>query len=230
VLATGCGDGDGAASKSASTTAAKGAGGITPFPTEDIFPLKTGTTYTTVKFRPALAMTVGAGEWEAAPADRPDHVAMQRVVEDGDAFLAFHHVTKVFDPRKGGVTPGDQVAGPRDFLAWLRAHPHLRTTKPIPVERLGMRGFQVDVTPRSSPARRPRDCEKVTGGHGACVALWHDGFDFAIYWVGTKSRFYVLGEPGSQLVVEEAVSPSSRFAERAKLLERQLEQVRIASS
>ena len=197
------------------------------FPTEDVFPLESGKTYTTTRFRPTLRIKVQPGEWIAGTADRPDHLTVEREVDRGDAILAFHHFTKVFDPRKGGVKPGDMVDGPRDVVRWLRTHPHLRTTAPVAVTRLGLRGVRMDVLVRSSPPRVPRDCGKVTGGTGDCVALFHDGFDFAVYPETGRSRFYVLGRPGEQLVVELSAMPKARFASRVKMLERQLDGVTI---
>jgi hypothetical protein len=80
------------------------------------------------------------GEWLAAGADSPDHVEIEPTPQDpvDSSAIAFHHMTKVFDAAKGGVTPGDAVDGPDDFAAWLTTHPHLRATKPKPVEALGL--------------------------------------------------------------------------------------------
>ncbi len=231
----GCGDDDeggggeapGPAAPAAAVTAAPDTPGVAPFPTKDHVALENGTTYTTTSFRPTLRITLQPGEWMAGTGDRPDHLTVEREVDRGDAFVGFHHFTKVFDPRKGGVKPGDMVAGPRDVVRWLRTHPHLRTTAPVPVTRLGLRGVRIDMGVRSSPPRVPRDCAKVTSGGGDCVALFHDGFDFAVYPEAGRSRFYVLGQPGEQLVVELSAMPKARFASRVKMLERQLDGVTI---
>jgi hypothetical protein len=53
-------------------------------------------------------------------------------------------LTQVFDPARGGTTPGDAVAGPEDFAQWLTDHPHLKTTKPAPVEALGLKGVSIE--------------------------------------------------------------------------------------
>ena len=72
----------------------------------------------------------------------PDHVEIEPTLEDpvDSSALAFHHMTQVFPPETGGVTPGDAVPGPDDFAKWLTDHPHLKTTKPKPVEALGLKG------------------------------------------------------------------------------------------
>lgn len=89
-----------------------------------------------------------AGEWLATGADSTDHIEIEpAAVKDpvDDATLAFHHITRVFDPATGGQEPGDAVPGPDDFASWLTTHPHLRTTKPKPVEALGLEGVSIDV-------------------------------------------------------------------------------------
>lgn len=122
--------------------------------------------------------------------------------------LGFHRATRVVDPRRGARKPGDLVPGPRDFVAWLRSHPHLRVTKPVPVTALGLRGVRVDMEVRSAPDRIPDDCGKLTG---TCPALLHDGFDRALYTSDSKARFLVLDQGGRQLVLDQWVLPRERF-------------------
>jgi hypothetical protein len=67
--------------------------------------------------------------------------------------VSFHHITRVFPPKTGGVIPGDAVAGPADFATWLTTHPYLRATNPKPVEALGLKGVSIDVRVKSSQPR-----------------------------------------------------------------------------
>jgi hypothetical protein len=87
---------------------------VTPYPSIDRADLATGRTYTTRRFKPNITFTVPDGEWLATGADSADHIEIEPTVTDpvDDATLAFHHMTRVFDPATGGTEPGDAVAGP----------------------------------------------------------------------------------------------------------------------
>ena len=116
-------------------------------------------------------------------------------------------MTQVFPPETGGVTPGDAVPGPDDFAAWLTTHPHLKTTKPKPVEALGLKGVSIDVRVKSSQPRKYKDCGKVEGD---CVVMFVGKVEPIVYGSKSLGRFYVLEQPdGKQLVVEQYVEPAS---------------------
>ena len=182
---------------------------VTPFPTIDRADLTAGTTYTTQQFKPNITLTLPAGEWTAVGADSPDHLEIEPTVEDpvDSSAIAFHHMTQVFDPKTGGKTPGDAVAGPDDFAQWLTDHPHLKTTRPEPVEALGLKGVSIDVRVKSSQTRKYKDCGKVAGD---CVVMFVGKIEPIVYGSASFGRFYVLEQPdGKQLVVEQYVEPAS---------------------
>lgn len=184
---------------------------VTPFPSIDRADLVGGRTYTTRLFKPNLTLTLPAGGWLAVGADSADHIEMESPVKDpvDDATLALHHMTQVFDPKTGGVEPGDAVPGPEDFAAWLTHHEHLRATKPRPVEALGLRGVSIDVRVKSSQPRGYKDCGKVAG---ECVVMFIGKVEPIVYGSRSFGRFYVLDQPdGKQLVVEQAAEPASAF-------------------
>jgi hypothetical protein len=185
---------------------------VTPFPSIDRADLVAGREYTTRLFKPNLTLTLPPGEWLASGADSADHVEIEpAAVKDpvDDATLAFHHMTRVFDPKTGGEEPGDAVPGPDDFARWLTHHPHLRTTVPKPVEALGLKGVSIDVRVKSSQPRKYKDCGKVGG---ACVVMFISKVEPVVYGSKSFGRFYVLDQPdGKQLVVEQAVEPASAF-------------------
>jgi hypothetical protein len=140
--------------------------------------------------------------------------------------ISFHHMTRVFPPGKGGVIPGDAVAGPADFAAWLTSHPHLRTTKPKPVEALGLKGGSIDVRVRSSQPRKYKDCGKV---EGECVVMFPGSVEPIVYGSKVFGRFYVLDQPGGkQLVVEEFAEPASAFKKTEPQLDAVLRSARVA--
>lgn len=225
LLCTACG-GDAKGGQSASTPSATPS--ITPFPTIDRADLITGTTYTTRQFKPNITLTMPEGDWLATGADSADHIEMEPVVEPPveNATLAFHHMTKVFDPATGGKTPGDAVAGPADFAAWLTHHPHLKTTKPKPVEALGLKGVSIDVRVKSSQPRRYKDCGKVGG---ECVVMFISSIEPIVYGSDSFGRFYVLEQPdGKQLVVEQAVTPPSAFKAEEPAFDAVLESANVS--
>ncbi len=186
---------------------------VTPFPSIDLGDLNGGASYASRKFKPALTLTIPReGEWHATGADNPDHVELEPepVPPVSSSGISFHHMTRVFPPKRGGVIPGDAVAGPSDFAAWLTSHPHLRATKPKPVEALGLKGVSIDVRVKSSQPRKYKDCGKV---EGECVVMFIGSVEPIVYGSKVRGRFYVLQQPdGEQLVVEEFAEPASAFA------------------
>jgi hypothetical protein len=204
------------------------AAAVTPFPSIDMADLVAGTTYTTRRFKPSLELTLPEGEWKAAGADSRDHVEIEPTVKDpvDSSALGFHHMTRVFDPAAGGRTPGDAVAGPGDFAKWLTDHPHLKTTKPEPVEALGLRGVSIDVRVRSSQPRKYKDCGKVEGD---CVVMFTGKIEPIVYGSRSFGRFYVLEQPdGKELVVEQYVEPASAFKDQSPAFEAVLDSAAIA--
>lgn len=230
IGAAGCGDDDAdgtqqrATATPPATTTTAGTSG-TPFPTDDVTPLERGATYTTTRFTPPLEITTTDGSWFAETGDRPDDFSLALDVPRGQAILGFHRARRVVDPRRGARKPGDVVPGPRDFAVWLQSHPHLRTTRPVPTTALGLRGVRLDVTVRSSQRRVPDDCGKFVG---ACVALLHDGFDWALYPEDSKARFLVLDQGGRQLIIDEWVQPRRRFDRVVRDLDRQLRAILVS--
>jgi hypothetical protein len=202
---------------------------VTPFPSIDLGDLANGATYASRRFKPKLTFTVPrAGKWHATGADNPDHVELEPEAEPpvAESGISFHHLTRVFPPKTGGVQPGDAVAGPTDFAAWLTGHPHLRTTRPKPVEALGLEGVSIDVRVRSSQPRKYKDCGKV---EGECVVMFVGSVEPIVYGSKSFGRFYVLEQPGGgQLVVEEFADPASAFRKAQPQLDAVLKSARIA--
>ena len=212
ALLTACGGDD----KPSAATAAKPT--VTPYPSIDLGDLENGASYASRKFKPELTLTIPQeGEWNTAGADNPDHVELEPepVPPVSSSGISFHHMTRVFPADKGGVTPGDAVAGPADFAAWLTSHPHLRTTKPKPVEALGLKGVSIDV--------------RVGKVEGECVVMFIGSIEPLVYGSKTFGRFYVLDRPGGkQIVVEEFAEPASAFKKTEAQLDAVLRSARVA--
>jgi hypothetical protein len=223
ALLTACGGDD----KPSAATAAKPT--VTPYPSIDFGDLENGASYASRKFKPALTLTIPQeGEWNTVGPDNPDHVELEPepVPPITGSGVSFHHMTRVFPPRTGGVIPGDAVAGPADFAAWLTTHPHLRATKPKPVEALGVKGVSIDVRVKSSQPRKYKDCGKV---EGECVVMFIGSVEPLVYGSKTFARFYVLEQPdGKQLVVEQWAEPASAFAKAEPPLEAVVRSARVA--
>ncbi|MCW3063171.1 MAG: hypothetical protein JWN32_343, partial [Solirubrobacterales bacterium] len=178
-----------------------------------------GHTYTTRLFRPTISLTVPAGHWATEQGDSRAHISFadQKPPHGmAQAIVELHRIDHVFDPRRGGRIPGDEVPLHGSFVSWLRRHPHLRVTRPRPTRLLGLPGVVLDVSTRSSPARLPGDCAK-TGRH--CVPLFFDGLDYIDYSDTSRGRFSVLTLPGGgELVVEEFVEGAGAFKDGLRLL------------
>ena len=138
--------------------------------------------------------------------------------------FAFQHIDKVFDPRKGGESAADAKPAPPDFAAWLRHHPRMKTTAPVPVELAGAKGVQIDATPRSFPRSMPQECHQAPA---PCVPLFVHGGEPIVYQQDTKARFYVLDVGGKQVVAELDVAPADQFAAKAPVLEAALRGARF---
>ncbi len=225
LAAGGCG-GE-ATEPSATTTRPPAAEASTPLP-GDFSPLEAGTTYTTRKFKPALRITPPErGRWATDVGDTPEHFSIEAEFEFGQAGLAVHRITRVYDPKTGGVEPGDMVPFRGDFAAWLAGHPHLRTSKSQPVEVLGRSAIQLDISTRSSPSRiPPQDCGHVGAN---CVPLFWDGLDTIMYGKRVKGRFIVVPlEGGGQVVVEQFADPAAEFGRALAALRSTLESLELA--
>jgi hypothetical protein len=163
--------------------------------------------------KPAIRFTLPDGEWNSEIGDSPQHFAIAASEPPGkvlQAIIGAHRIDRVYDPRKGGRIPGDQVPLREGFADWLRAHPRLRTSKPRPVHLLGLDGVQIDVRSRSQPPQVPDECGKI-GEH--CVPLFYDGIDPIAYADGTRGRFIVLRLPSEdELVIEQFVESRNAFA------------------
>ncbi len=193
-------------------------------------PLEGGTTYTAVQFQPAVRITVPAdGEWTTEVGDTPEHFSILTKPNWGQAILALHRITMVYDPEKGGLEPGDMVPLTGGFAEWLADHPHLRVSEPQLVELLGRSGVQIDFATRSSPPRTP---DQFCGHAGDdCVPLYYDGLDTIAYGKQVKGRFIVVPlDDGGELVIEQYASPAEEFDRALAVLRPLLESLELANS
>ncbi len=224
VLSAGCGGDETPESPAKPRTPAPSA--TNPLPGFQT-PLEGGATYTTEQFQPAVRITVPAdGEWTTEVGDTPEHFSILTDPEWGQALLALHRLTRVYDPEKGGLEPGDTVPLNGSFAEWLVDHPHLRTSEPQPVDVLGRSGVQIDFTTRSSPPRTP---DQFCGHAGDdCVPFFYDGLDTIAYGKQVKGRFIVVPlDDGGELVIEQFASPAAEFDRALAVLRPLLESLEL---
>jgi hypothetical protein len=137
ALAAGCGGGDEGAADAAPPAAT-----TKPLPAVADNPLIPGTRYVTERFAPKLSIALPEGAWRTGMPESGELVEFQLLSSKPTwlSMFAFQHIDKVFDPRKGGTTAADAEPAPKDFAAWLRSHPRLKTTPPADVELGGAKG------------------------------------------------------------------------------------------
>jgi hypothetical protein len=223
VVASGCGAGS---VRTAATSAPPAPAKEPAF--SDYQGLRSGRTYTTTAFRPAIRFTVPSGAWSSEVGDTATDFTVALHDPPGaiaQALLAAHRVRLVYDPRRGGRIPGDRIPLHGSFADWLQRHPRLRVTAPRPARLMGLSGVQMDVSGRSQPPRVPEECSK-TGSD--CVPLFYDGLDPATYARDNRGRFIILRLPsGGELVIEQFVEPAAEFGHGLRLLRPLLGRLRL---
>ena len=165
----------------------------------DTVPLPAGN-YTTSKFAPAMAMTLGDA-WKVAYPDNAEYLLLVR--NDGrDGAISFAHLNQVFNPdgiyttRDDLTRSGAVESAPDDLANWLAANANLSVSAPSPVQAGPIDGFYVEVGVRSG--YQSELCP------GNCVPLWV--FDEAqlgrgFLREGTLYRIYGLNVGGAKILV-----------------------------
>ena len=227
AVATGCGGNDSSEPVSAPPPPATTTAAENPLPGFQT-PLEAGTTYTTGQFQPAVRITVPAdGQWMTEVGDTPEHFSILTERDFGQAIIALHRITRVYDPSKGGLEPGDTVPLVGGFAEWLAGHPHLQITDTQPVQVLGTGAVQIDFETRGSPPKTP---DQFCGHAGDnCVPLYYDGLDTIAYGDQVKGRFIVVPlEGGRELVIEEFAAPAAAFDRALTVMQPLLESLELA--
>lgn len=211
IAFTGCGSDDAAATPSlARAVAGDGkaqTGDADPRPVcpnphggECLGPLKPGT-YTTVSFSPAITYTVPAG-W-TNDEDLAGNFALRL---DGDArYLGIYRNANAPDGCAEHPDP-DVSQSVSAYTRWLRRHPLLRVTKPIPVSIGGLHGVAMDIS--KAPGTEGEGCTYdegaitgavpfIVGGRGP-ASLHHVILDEP----GFKERLYLMRYKRGNVAIE----------------------------
>jgi hypothetical protein len=161
-------------------------------------PLETGT-YTTVSFSPAITYTVPAG-WTNGE-DLPGNFLLQ--LEDDIRYIGIYRDANA--PYKCEEYPDPDVSQKvSDYTRWLRRHPLLRVTKPIPVSLGGLHGVVMEIS--KAPGTEGEGCTYeegaitgavpfIVGGRGP-ASLHHVIMD------GWKERLYLLRYKRGNVAIE----------------------------
>jgi len=131
-----------------------------PLP-EDEKALRPGV-YRSEEFEPSLSFRVGKG-WTNAPPESSEFLELQRGAMGGVLFL---RIKEVYEPARMGVPNlAEAPKDPRDWVAWVRHHPYLRTSEPEQVEVGGVKGKRLDVVvgdlPEGHRGRCGTDCVDI---------------------------------------------------------------------
>jgi hypothetical protein len=194
--------------------------------TEPLLPGK----YATSEFEPALSFSVSEDpEWRVSFPEASDVFALTPAQPSNGPYptLGFFHVTLVFSPEGQEVIrlgPNDpRIAKPDRMVAWLRNHPSLSTSDPVPVTVGGMQGVRLDVAVFPVPEDYSPLCKDtaspllyaIAGGPKApCVFVlgFADGGGLPLY-TGGKYRLYVFEDIQGETVIIAASAPTHAFAE-----------------
>ena len=87
-----------------------------------------------------------------------------------------------------------------------------------------MRGVMTEVTTRSWAERTPDACAKFAAP--ACVAPFHDGFDFAVYPTDARTRSTSSASPARNSSSRKGLKPKAQFAHQIRVFERELRATR----
>jgi hypothetical protein len=238
ILLTGCGSDDAAATPSPARAAAgdgKAQTGNVPLTRvcpnphggQCLGPLEPGT-YTTVAFSPAITYTVPAA-WTNTE-DLPGNFGLQL---NGDVrYLGIYQNANA--PYKCEEHPDPAISqSVSDYTRWLRRHPLLRVTKPIPVSLGGLHGVAMDIS--KAPGTEGKGCTFaegtitgavpfIVGGRGPAslhhVILDEPGFKERLYLLryGRGNVAIEVGPEGASLPrylrVVEPILRSLRFAKK----------------
>jgi hypothetical protein len=211
IALTGCGS-DAAAAAPSSARAVAGDGKAqtadadprpvcpNPYGGQCLGPLEPGR-YTTVSFSPAISYTVPAG-WTNGE-DLPGNFGLQ--LEDDIRYIGIYRDANA--PYKCEEYPDPDVSQKvSDYTRWLRRHPLLRVTKPIPVSIGGLHGVAMDIS--KAPGTEGKGCTFaegtitgavpfIVGGRGP-ASLHHVILDEP----GFKERLYLLRYKRGNVAIE----------------------------
>jgi hypothetical protein len=153
--------------------------------------------YRSEEFEPPLSFRVGNG-WTNVPPESSEYLTLQRGVMGGVSFL---RIKEVYEPARMGMPNVVEVSkDPKDWVAWVRHHPYLRTSELEQVEVGGVEGKRIDVVvgdlPEGYRGRCETDCVDIGRVEGV-PPLKND----VLIQEGDKGRVTFLDVEGETVIV-----------------------------
>jgi hypothetical protein len=194
-------------------------------------------TYETQEFDPTLSFTAAEGtRWRLAVPDAPDILELTRAESLEEVYPAITFLSaqgqEVYAPdgqERITLGPEDRTSSaPDDMVAWLRNHPLLETSEPVPVTVGGQEGVLLDIS--VSPGLEDYPTESC-GPDDPCVFLMttSDESGFAL-WADQTNRLIVLEDVEGETVILAASGPKGGFANFAPKVERLLSTVQFGDA
>jgi hypothetical protein len=179
--------------------------------------------YVTEEFEPALSFSIHEGEgWRLSFPDTSESLELTTATSTAEAYagLGFLRAERVFAPNSQDLitlTSDDRTTpAPEDMVTWLRSHPSLDISKPVPVTVGGEEGVRLDASVSPALADYSAEC-----GPDPCVFLLQDADQsgWPLY-AGDKHRLIVLEDVGGETVVITIIGTSAekfgRFLPKAQ--------------
>jgi hypothetical protein len=153
--------------------------------------------YRSEEFEPSLSFRVGNG-WTNEPPESSEYLSLQRGVMGGVSFL---RIKEVYEPARMGMPNVVEVSkDPKDWVAWVRHHPYLRTSELEQGEVGGVEGKRIDVVvgdlPEGYRGRCGTDCVDIGRVEGV-PPLKND----LLIQEGDKARVTFLDVEGETVIV-----------------------------
>jgi hypothetical protein len=159
--------------------------------------------YVTTKFKPALSFRIVDGGWANLGPEQPDYFFFGYGPPESPLLLGFGAPGRVYDPER--LPKQVAVPEPKDWVAWYRSHPYLKTEEPTSVSVGGVSGVQFETEVSSVPRDYPEDCP------APCIPVWRMGaadFDW-IMTLGDKEQITIV-DTGGETVIIDALAPEDR--------------------
>jgi hypothetical protein len=173
--------------------------------------------YATQAFDPALSFNIDQEpQWRVSYPEADDvfEITTEKppLPEEYSA-LTFVRPQRVYSPDgQDQITLGSDMRmtdAPDDMVTWLRNHPDLDTSKPVPVTVGGKAGVRLDVMVSPVPKDYSLDCFT-----GPCVYVFgYDDDNGLALWADQENRLIVLEAVDGETVIIAVNGPAQGFAE-----------------
>jgi serine/threonine protein kinase/class 3 adenylate cyclase len=175
--------------------------------------------YATQEFDPALSFTIDQNpQWRVSYPEADDvfEITTEKPpLPEEYSGLTFVRPQRIYSPDgQDQITLGSDTRmtdAPEDMVSWLRNHPDLDTSNPVPVTVGGKAGVRLDVMVSPVP-KDDYSLDCFTGGPCIYVLGYDDDNGLAL-WADQKNRLIVLEAVDGETVIIAVGGPAQEFAE-----------------